>query len=211
MKTDICKVLGVKEDEVFYIREYCGEYRVHNNKLQWNETLKPYEPGWRETLVKVDDIKDKRIIKKHKTETTEALGAIARSLKKIAKEMKKANEPLEPVYTLTEKGKALVEQHKNECEEVSDIASKTYERYSKCKNRNKCYGRSLTLNCTICDSYEEQEVSNTPSNVETVEEAISILKNVCKQHKHCNECKFYNPACRKNCILSDDIPMDWEI
>lgn len=54
----------------------------------------------------------------------EALKAIAKSLQKIAKEMKKANEPEDTyTYALTEEGKALVEEHKNECEELSDIPS----------------------------------------------------------------------------------------
>ena len=155
MKTDICKTLGVKEDEVFCVKEYYGEFRVHNNKLQWREAVSPYETFWRETRVKVDNIKDKGIIRKHKKElediTAEALGAIAKSLKKIAKEMKNANEPLE-VYTLTEKGKALVEQHKNECDdflintpsdELVKAAAKVLKNH--CKNTEHC--ESCVLSC----------------------------------------------------------------
>ena len=82
----------------------------------------------------------------------EALKAIAKSLQKIAKEMKKANE-LEDTYTyvLTEKGKALVEEHKNECEELSDIPSddevKAAAKVLKihCENTERC--ESCVLSC----------------------------------------------------------------
>ena len=58
-----------------------------------------------------------------KQTTVAALGAIAKQLKKIAKELKRANDgadPLEEVYVLTEKGKELAEQHEDECEELSN-------------------------------------------------------------------------------------------
>ena len=60
---------------------------------------------------------------KKQTTTVAALGAIAKQLKKIAKELKRANDgvdPLEEVYVLTEKGKELAKQHEDEGEELSN-------------------------------------------------------------------------------------------
>lgn len=149
-------------------------------------------------------------MKKNMT-NNEALKAIAKSLQKIAKEMKKANE-LEDTYTLTEEGKALVEQHKNECDDLSNIASETYERYSKCKNRKDCNGRSITLNCTICDRYEEQEVSNIPSDDEVIA-AAKLIKKHCRHIDNCSCCEFFSTslAYPHHCKLDDISPDKWEV
>lgn len=92
--------------------------------------------------------------------TTEALGAIAKQLKKIAKELKRANkganEPLEEVYRLTELGKELVEQNKDECEELSntpsdeEVTAAVKKLRAYCNNKGGCTSRCKFYNSASC-------------------------------------------------------------
>ena len=93
-----------------------------------------------------------------KQTTVAALGAIAKQLKKIAKELKRANDgadPLEEVYVLTEKGKELAEQHKDECEELSNKPSDEEVTAAK-KLRAYCNN----MECTRCKFFKSNSCSH---------------------------------------------------
>lgn len=136
-----------------------------------------------------------------KQTTVAALGAIAKQLKKIAKELKRANDgadPLEEVYVLTEKGKELAEQHKDECEELSN------RRKENCRKKDTCKG--MDLNCKTCENWEP--IMNTPSD-EEVTAAVKELRAYCND-RVCTTCRFHNPASREFCRLTD-YPKYWEV
>lgn len=88
-----------------------------------------------------------------KQTTVAALGAIAKQLKKIAKELKRANDgadPLEEVYVLTEKGKELAEQHKDECEELSNKPSDEEARAAIKTLSDYCDLQAANCRCKKC-------------------------------------------------------------
>ena len=85
-----------------------------------------------------------------KQTTVAALGAIAKQLKKIAKELKRANDgadPLEEVYVLTEKGKELAEQLKDECEELSNTPSDEEVTAAVNTLKEYCFSRNCCNEC----------------------------------------------------------------
>ena len=118
-----------------------------------------------------------------KQTTVAALGAIAKQLKKIAKELKRANDgadPLEEVYVLTEKGKELAEQHKDECEELSN------RRKENCRKKDTCKG--MDLNCKTCENWTP--IVNTPSD-EKLKAAVNTIKKYCASRDRCVGCRYY--------------------
>ena len=137
-----------------------------------------------------------------KQTTVAALGAIAKQLKKIAKELKRANDgadPLEEVYVLTEKGKELAKQLKDECEELSN------RRKENCRKKDTCKG--MDLNCKTCENWEP--IMNTPSD-EEITAAVKELRAYCNDMVNCTTCKFNNPNSRGYCRLTD-YPKYWEV
>lgn len=140
-----------------------------------------------------------------KQTTVAALGAIAKQLKKIAKELKRANDgadPLEEVYVLTEKGKELAEQHKDECEELSN------RRKENCRKKDTCKG--MDLNCKTCENWEP--IMNTPSD-EEVTAAVNTIKKHCDSREYCDGCRFCltNEGTMSSCRLRKTGPGGWEL
>lgn len=143
---------------------------------------------------------------KEQTTKVAALGAIAKELKKIAKELKRANDgandPLEEVYVLTEKGKELAEQHKDECEKLSN------RRKENCRKKDTCKG--MDLNCKTCENWEP--IMNTPSD-EEITAAVNTLKEFCASKDSCDGCRFclINEGIMSSCRLRKTGPGGWEI